>query len=458
MKVWTGSLCVRMLCEDHLLFIAPIKAPQPKVDPIMRKTLTFLLLSTMLILMQSSLFAQTNPAEVKLEKVYKLLKKDKVDDAEERLIGILKEYASFGKGWDLLSEIRSFQHKQSKSEPNLFGNISITTKDEDGNEIKPENDSLAQRFMDLLSKMDPSELAYSKYLFTLRKATLHSNTAYRSSVWLRNELRVPQVDTMVSTKALKYYNKGETEFAAKNYNKAANFYKRALEHQPDFYKAQLYLADSYYFLGYYLEAIKYFKLCSEQYPSTLEPRKYLIDSYGKEGLYEKALEEAIGSMLVYPDLSNLSKFEDLVYALDKKVTVEWQPRSVFPLAIYNEDKDGGFNQYSDPDESDPSEHWEFYADAQEAIEQYCDKKGVIITPNSLTDARYLEVYGWEQMLENSNSEELAQARKMQQRGYLDCYVLISCFHDDLYDQYHHFVTNNREKALAYFHDVVVTAK
>ncbi len=422
----------------------------------MRNIFTFILCSVLVAGTQFSSNAQSNPAQEKLEKIHALLKKNKIEQAEKKLVDLLDEYPHYGEGWDLMGDFEHYHYKESKKTAGLFGNITVTTKDEDGNEIPVEDDTLATKFMDLLQKMDPSKIAFSKYLYTVRKATLFSNTAYRSSVAIRNQFRVPKVDTMVSTKALKYYNKAEEEFAAKNYNKAAKQYKRALEYQPDFYKAQLYLADAYYYLKYYTEAIKYFKICAEKYPDLIEPRKYLIDSYGKEGLYDLALNEAIESMLVYPDLSNNAKLEDLVFVTEKKLAVEWEPRPIFPNVIDVGDEDSGINTYANPDTVVPP-LWESYVNALDKIEKYCDKKGVVITPNNLSDAKYLEVYSWEEMLENAPEDKFTQARKMQALGYLDCFVLVTCFHDDFYDQYRHFVVNNRDKVLDYYKDIVITS-
>jgi hypothetical protein len=59
------------------------------------------------------------------------------------------------------------------------------------------------------------------------------------------------------------------------------------------------------------------------------------------------------------------------------------------------------------------------------------------------------------MLKESEHESLEVARKMKALGYLDCYVFLSRFHDDLYPQYRHFVDNNMEKVIKYYNDVVL---
>jgi len=114
------------------------------------------------------------------------------------------------------------------------------------------------------------------------------------------------------------------------------------------------------------------------------------------------------------------------------------------------------NKYSDPNPTKPSDQWIYYSKALPKIKEYCNEKGLIIKSNSLTQEKYLEVYSWEEMLKNSDSKKLGQARKMQAIGFLDCYVLITCFHDDNYEQFLHFVTNNKEKIENYFDNIIVS--
>jgi len=80
---------------------------------------------------------------------------------------------------------------------------------------------------------------------------------------------------------------------------------------------------------------------------------------------------------------------------------------------------------------------------------------IITQPNPLTSAKYLEVYAWEEMLNNSDSNDLAEARRMQKEGYLDCYVLVTCYHYDFYNQYIDFVKNNPDKVVEYYEKFLV---
>ncbi len=398
-------------------------------------------------------YSQSNPLDKKLDKAKELVQKDKLSDAETYLEKVLVENPEFGDAWVLLSKIRYKQYKDAKANDNLFSNMVITTKDKDGKEIK--NDSMANALKDLMSNIKPSKRAFNKYVYTMRKALLTSNDASYCSIILRNYYVDVEIDTALSKKALKYYGEAEEEFSKKNYDKAAKLYKRAIDEQPNFYKASLYLGDSYYFMGNYIEAIKYFKESSQKFPEQLEPRKYLVDAYAKERLYKQSLDEAIATMAVYPDLNMMEKLDDAAYLNDKKLDIKWTPRGTFPGKIKDSTKTD-FNEYQEEKKVAIKEPWTYYEKAFNAIKPYCNDKGIIISKNNLTASGYMEVYAWEEMLRNSTDKSLDEARRMQKDGYLDCYVLVSCYHIDFYDQYKDFASKNANRIIEYYNKYIIT--
>ncbi|HEY0030178.1 MAG TPA: tetratricopeptide repeat protein [Bacteroidia bacterium] len=400
-------------------------------------------------------FSQSNPLDKKMEKARELIKKDKIADAETYLEKVLIENPEFGDGWDLLAKIRYKQYKDAKVTDNLFNNVVITTKDKDGKEIK--DDSLANSVRELMTSIKPSKKAFNKYLYTMKDATLTSNDAVHCSIILRNYYVDKEIDTALTKKAVKYFNDGEEEFTKKNYEKAAKSYKRAIEEQPDFYKASLYLGDCYYFIGNYVEAIKYFKESSAKFPEQLEPRKYLVDAYAKESLYPNCLDEAIGTMTVYPDLSMLEKLEDAAYLNNKKLDIKWTPRGCFPNKAVKDTTKNDLNQYTNDKRPATKEPWTHYEKALDKIKTECNADGILKGTSALTKSKYMEVYCWEEMLKNSSDPSLEEAKRMQKDGFLDCYVLVTCFHIDFYAQYKDFVTKNKDKVNEYFHHYL-TAK
>lgn len=416
----------------------------------MKKTI---LLIAAICIHANAIFSQSNPLDKKMEKVYDLVDKEKYKDASVKLEKLLEENPEYGTGWDFLSKLRYKEYEDSKLIDGIFsGNMTVTTKDEKGN--KKENDSLSNALVDMISKISPSKRAFSKYIYTYRQALLTSNDAYHSSTLLRQQKIDPQIDTAVSKKALKYFNEAEQEFGKKNYEAAAKLYKRALEEQPDFFKAGMYLGDCFYFTKNYVNAIEAFKNSVNTFPTLLEPRKYLIDSYAKAGLYDKCIDECILALTVYPDLSVAVKMEDAAYYTDKKIDFKWTPRLVMPNKIVDA-SESTINEYKPEKLPTVKDPWTYYQKALENMKPNCNSKGIIITPNKLSDASYLEVYSWEEMLKNSTDPSLEQARKMQKDGFLDCYVLVTCFHYDFYDQYHDFVTKRKDKVLQYYKKYIV---
>ena len=414
----------------------------------MKKTL---LLLSILVLSFTFATAQSNPLDKKLDKVKDLIKKEKYEDAETYLVKVLDENPGFGDGWDLLSKLRYKSYKDAKATDNLFNNMTITTKDKDGNEIK--DDSLANSVMELMNKIKPSKRAFNKYIYTMKKALLTSTDATGCSIILRNYFVDEEIDSVVSKKAIKYFNDAEEEFGKKNYEKAAKAYKRAIEEQPNFYKASLYLGDCYYFMGNYVEAIKYFKEASQKFPNQLEPRKYLVDAYAKEGLYPNCLDEAILVTAVYPDLNMFEKLDDAAYLNNKKIDIKWTPRGCFPNKI-KDTTNTDFNEYVDDKKQATKEPWTHYENALNKISKDCDANG-FINNSTLTKTKYLEVFSWEEMLKNSNDSSLEEAKRMQKDGYLDCYVLVTCYHIDFYEQYKDFAAKNKDKIIAYYNKYII---
>lgn len=397
-------------------------------------------------------FSQSNPLDRKMEKAFKLAEKEKYDEADKYVEELLEQNPSYGAGWDYLKKIRLKLYSDSKKTRNVLGgNFTITTKDKNGNEIKQENDTLGKSLLELLNKFNPSETAYNKYIYTMRKATLLSNDAYYSSMDLRKKFAEDDYDTMVSKKALKHFYDAEDEFEKKNYNEAAKLYKRAIEVQPDFHKASLYMGDCFYFLGNYKEAVIAFKEAVEKFPRDVEARKFLIDAYGRQGLYDLALEESIKAMTIFPDLSiEFAKMEDAIYASNKTLNIKWVPRGIFPNKINPQNVESDINKYTPTSELIAKGPWTYYKESQNKISSYCNEKGVIVKPNTFTESKYMEVYGWQEMLKNSQDSMLDEARRIQKDGYLDCYALVTCFHIDFYDQYRDFVSKNATRVVEYY--------
>ena len=409
----------------------------------------YLLFVLVLLFLSKINIAQHPELDKKLNKVYDLAKKGKLNEADKYLSTILNKSPEYGKGWEVLCRIRNQQYENSKISDNILnGNFTITTKDKNGKVVESKDDTLINELMKTLEHIKPSKTAYDKYIYTLKKSTLFSNSCYENSIHLRSIYIDKNIDSNIRKTALKYFNDAEKEFRNKNYFQAANYYKKAIEEEPNYYKANLYLGDCYYSMQQYVDALNVFKDVVAKYPNLLEPRKYLTDALMNQQLYEKAYTEAIKTITVYPDMNMFVKIQNILYYQNKKLNIRWTPRMIMPNRI---GKDPIVSEsYNDPEPLIAKNHWLAYKNAKTNIESYCNNQGIINQNNSLTTEKYLEVYSWKEMIKACKDNSMDEAKKMEEDGYLDCYVLITCFHIDIYDQFIDFASKNPQKIEAYF--------
>jgi len=382
-------------------------------------------------------------AEKKFAKAGKLFDNGKPEEAEKILLEIADEFPYSPAVWNKLVQVQMYVYETKKSSDNLFKNLSFTVTDKDGKDLK--NDTIGSVVSQVLSSFKPSDTYKQHIIYTCRKATCYTHEADFASVLLRNFEVDAATDKGVTKEAWKQFQLAEKEFQAKNYNGAAKYYKKAIELDPTFYKAKLYLGDVYFFTKHYNLAIESFKAAVDIRPDLLEPRKYLVDALAYSDAYEKAYEESIGAILIYPDLSMKQKMEDAAKLAGFNCRFNPIERDAFPNCK-NEIK-GGENDT--PMKTHADSPWNYYKEAAANVIAYSDENG-ILAPNPVTKHKYLEVYSFDYMLQKSDLKALDYARKMKEAGFLDCYVMISCFHHDFYQQYLSFVADNKSRIKSYF--------
>lgn len=291
-----------------------------------------------------------------------------------------------------------------------------------------------------------SKVCLEELLSKCKEAGLYSQCPTATQL-LRNYLIDYYPDENITEKALEEFNEAEGFFGKKDYANSKLHYANALKVQANFYKAHVYLADSYWYLGELDSSIVYFRKAIQMHPDLLEPRKYLVDVLGSAKRYEEAQKECIEAICIYPDQSMFMKLADIAKRQGKKYNDVWIKHGTTINQIDDaNNKTKAKNQY-----------WSDYKKAIKDIGKYCNDKGVIVKSNSLTNSDFLEVYSWEKML-NENKKlphELLFAKKMQDENFLDCYVLISEFHFDLYPQYSEFVKGNKAKIKTYIEKYLI---
>lgn len=272
----------------------------------------------------------------------------------------------------------------------------------------------------------------------------YATTCIDANRYLRNYLVDTEPDTTSSPAAKAAMDSAETAFAEGKYQTAIAHYRQVLGHAHGHYKSTLYIGDCHFYLRDLDSAEFYFRKAMDMQPGLMEPRKYLVDALGIAKKYDEALTEAIPTFFIYPDEGMFLKIRDVCERSGKTFDRHWIRRPVTANRV-------GFAQ------DDGTGLWKHYREARKELEPYCDSSGVVVSTGAPGGARYLEVWAWERMLQNSteHSEDLAFARKCMHAGYLDCYVFLCLFHHDLYGQFKAFVPQNKERIASFINDLLI---
>jgi len=365
--------------------------------------------------------------------------------ADELCGELLEKYYSSDAVWELRIKLRwriynywldNDRHIEIDSE--MEAKLRKTVK------TKADGDSLIKAAKAYYAENSIADMKRSELLSSCRVATLYSPTIEDATYYLRVFLVDARTDTSVSTEAKEFYDVAREEQNKDNFSIAIQNYKKAIEEEPIYYKATLYLGDCYYFKEDYKNAEKYYREAIKLQPNILQPRKDLVISLMKQDKFQEAYDASKEAFIVYPGNEVFGRFGAIVEKLGKKFDRKWIMRGVFPNVI------GG-----EPTENVQNSNWKMYAESKSIIEPFCDSTGTIIKANALTKAEYAEVYAWEEMLRVAPAKDFTEAREMQEKGYLDCYVFVSLFHNDLYPQYKAFAAKNQDRIRKYI-DLLVT--
>ena len=378
-----------------------------------------------MVMQLSLVFGQTNKKVEKAVKIYNSGKIDKAIPIMEKIV----EKESSDDNWNIL--INMYYHRYEYAKENTLNGAVVAIGKSMGANMKHKS-------------YTSSDICFNDLILKCREASLYSQST-RASQLIRNYLVDYTADTIISEEAKKEFETGEEYFNKKDYSNSKIHYQKAISLKPDYYKATIYLGDSYWYLENMDSAIYYFRKGIEMNPDLLEPRKYLVDALGYSQKNEEAKKECLEAIFIYPDQSMFMKYSDILKREDKKLNKHWIKRGCEINNI----------SWTETKTKDPI--WTIYQDAENKIKEYCDSNGVIIKSNTLTKTKYLEVYSWETMLNSSTQlpDELLFAKKMEAKGFLDCYVFLSTFHFDLYSQYTNFIKENKDRIKTYIETYLI---
>ncbi len=305
-------------------------------------------------------------------------------------------------------------------------------------------DKKTQRKLKIIESF--AQIPYDQYLYDLiqnaRNATRLFINADSSSLYLRQfVIDTANVNENISNEAWDEYMAGLGDYSEKIIPGAARHFERAIELESDFYSAHMKLGDIYYLMNNDTGSVRQYKYAALIKPQRPEPYEKLAIMQYNRGRYTDAAATMIEAIMKYPQSHYFDLLRRILEKTGRGLDPQWIPREVYPLATTRMQEEIIVN--------DKSPWWHYQA-ARQDVFNYFDSTGIVI-PNDKTQERYLEVYAWKKMLTNSSPKHFQFARAMEKVGYLDCYVLITLFHNDLYGQYKDFVELNQDKIKKYFY-------
>lgn len=384
---------------------------------------------------------QDEKAASKLQSVKQLLRDGKTEDAEKKLIGILKKYPHSGDAWDLKSIVDYRQMLKARNQK-----ITATVK-VSGND--PKADSMARALEKLLAGFSMEAIMKESLHKTMRYATAFSTTSESSSIYMRT-LFGPNADTVFTSKnekAVEFYETAEKLFAKEDFAGAAENYEEALALDSGYYKAMLYLGDAYFRAGEHKEALQRYRMAMKMMPNDLEPVKYITDAFIGLSEWDSALLYCGRALMTYADIGMVYKWRYIHFKAGNKVS---EPRLIRYCEVAGPDEEYEIDAKDDYApiikklRSDKA--WTTYRETALNYKSKSSNAGILEND----PARYLEVKCWEKMLKtHATDPRFSLAQKAYKKGYLDCYVFLFNFHNDLYPQYQDFVSRNEKKCLEF---------
>ena len=282
-------------------------------------------------------------------------------------------------------------------------------------------------------------LPYHRLVNLCRKYTIISESNEGDYYLRKVALETLDSNSSFTEKAIDYFEEAQDFYDKKDFELAILNYKKTIKEEPNYYDAYIKLGTSFWEEEKIDSALKYYNLAKSIQPTYVEPYSYIISLLIDEELYHRAKKECLNALVVYPGFDIKRKMQVVLYEENKYMNTHRIRRYFYPNII--------------DEEQDPIEGvFSVYREAKDEISKYCDKNG-IIEENGKTKEKYLELYSWKRALAEMDEvpEVLDFAVEMDEAGYLDCYVLISLYHYDFYEQTKDFLSyeENREKVKEY---------
>jgi hypothetical protein len=279
-------------------------------------------------------------------------------------------------------------------------------------------------------------------LMACRKATLFCTYADSASAYLCSyHYDTLNAKVLHKQEAADKLAEGDDAFAELDYENALINYNAAMTIDPKWYDAYLRMGEAYIKLHQDSLGQVYYITAKTINPNSPNADFKMAQYYYAKGKFNEALEHTLNAILIYPQSQYFEMIEHIALKVGKVFQNQWLPRQVYPLTTRNKFEDIVVDKESP---------WFWYQAAKQEFGSYANFDGTMRF-NELSNEPYLETCAWLKMLDSSVVKtDFTFAKNMRKIGYLDCYILISLFHADIYPQFAHFVKNNPQKVKNYF--------
>lgn len=314
--------------------------------------------------------------------------------------------------------------------------------------IKKNKDSQALKSK-LKALNDLNAIPYDAYkaemIRNAREATRMVAFADSASSYLRQFcVDTINVDQDADEEAEEAFLEGLEDLYLRNYVGASRKFEKAIEFFPLYYAARLKLGDCYLIMNRDTGATRLFDEAKLIQPLRPEPYERMAQFYYQRGKYNEAATSILEAIIIYPHQHYVEFLSRILSKSGRVFDSQWLQREVYPASTAKNMEEILAK------EKTPWWHYQF---AQSEVHGYYDTVG-LVRPNEKTNVRYLEVYCWRQMLNKSGTQQFKFARAMDKMDLLDCYVLVTLFHQDLYGQFHDFAKLHPDKIRDYFYVLI----
>ncbi|VXB65403.1 conserved exported hypothetical protein [Flavobacterium sp. 9AF] len=289
-----------------------------------------------LLLLVILLTISENFAQEKKKENFKFNKENFLKELSENACECIDSISTYNKIKDsIASEINTCIDKQVTVYQ--FGlqiaNIEIDTE--------PANDSTKTKKKDvnIVIASNPESKQYKEAYYELERYLLNNCVALKSKIATNDKLNNNSLSN--NTLALEYYNYGLEASEAEEYEKAINFYKKAVTVDPNFAFAYDNMGVSYRKLNQFDEAIKAYEKSLKIDPNGLLPLQNIAIAYSYKKEYKKAIKAYEKLRDIQPDnpevfygigliyFQNLNDFEKALDNMCKAYIIYIQQKSPY---------------------------------------------------------------------------------------------------------------------------------